>query len=186
MQQKVDSAAWAWRAGTAVVICNGMRPNVIRDVLDGKKVCLALMKVWTETSEESNKHRLALLLNFARFLFNLLQIGTFFTSQDSISEDVQRMADAVRKGGRQLASLQPAERRAIVEKLASLLLERQEELLAANKRDLKDAEATKLSKPLLSRLSLTPAKLEDLASGLRQIASSSESLLGHVLKRTQV
>ncbi len=40
MQQKVDSAAWAWRAGTAVVIANGMRPNILRDVLDGKKVCL--------------------------------------------------------------------------------------------------------------------------------------------------
>lgn len=39
MQQKVDSAAWAWRAGTAVVIANGMRPGVIRDVLQGKKVC---------------------------------------------------------------------------------------------------------------------------------------------------
>ncbi len=96
------------------------------------------------------------------------------------------MAEAVRKGGRQLASLKPSERRAVVEKLASLLIERQEDLLAANKRDLKEAESTKLSKPLLSRLSLTPAKLEDLATGLRQIAASSEPLLGHVLKRTLV
>lgn len=41
MQQKVDSAAWAWRAGTAVVIANGMRQNIIRDICDGKKVCAA-------------------------------------------------------------------------------------------------------------------------------------------------
>jgi delta-1-pyrroline-5-carboxylate synthetase len=73
-----------------------------------------------------------------------------------------------------------------VERLADLLLERQDELLAANRRDLKAAEMNGISPALMARLSLSPHKLEDLSSGLRQIANDSEDLLGRVLRRTNV
>lgn len=43
-----------------------------------------------------------------------------------------------------------------------------------------------LSKPLLSRLFLTPEKLNSLSSGLHQIADTTKSCLGRTLKRTML
>ena len=39
---------------------------------------------------------------------------------------------------------------------------------------------------MIARLLLTPAKLENLAEGLRQIADSSHDILGRVIKRTKI
>lgn len=43
-----------------------------------------------------------------------------------------------------------------------------------------------LSSALLNRLSLSPAKLNSLAIGLRQIAVASQDSVGRVLRRTRV
>jgi len=43
-----------------------------------------------------------------------------------------------------------------------------------------------LSKPLLSRLSLTPEKLNSLSDGLVQIASDSHDILGQCLRHTLI
>ena len=80
-----------------------------------------------------------------------------------------------------------AQRSKIVHKLADLLIERQDEVLDANSRDLEIArKAGTLPAPMLARLLLTPSKLEGLASGLKQIADSSKDALGRVLRRTKV
>ena len=92
----------------------------------------------------------------------------------------------MRRAGRNLATLEPYQRKEIVNRLADLLQERQEELLAANRRDLKEAETNGTSAALLARLSLSPHKLEDLSNGLRMIAEDSEDLLGRVLRRTHI
>ena len=47
-----------------------------------------------------------------------------------------------REGGRALQMLEPSQRAAIIEKLASLLEERQSDILASNKRDLDEARRT--------------------------------------------
>lgn len=44
----------------------------------------------------------------------------------------------------------------------------------------------RLSLPLLKRLSLSPAKLNSLAIGLRQIAVASQGSVGRVVRRTRV
>lgn len=44
----------------------------------------------------------------------------------------------------------------------------------------------RLSQPLISRLSLSTAKLNSLAIGLRQLAVSSRDSVGRVLRRTRV
>lgn len=46
--------------------------------------------------------------------------------------------------------------------------------------------AGRLSQPLLNRLSLSTAKLNSLAIGLRQLAVSSRDSVGRVLRRTRV
>lgn len=70
--------------------------------------------------------------------------------------------------------------------MADLLESRQREILSANAKDLEAAEKSGLAKALLSRLSLTPAKLKSLSSGLRQIANDSLTNVGRVLRRTRL
>lgn len=86
------------------------------------------------------------------------------------------MKSSARTGSRQLQALSPEERAASVHKLAELLEIRQSQIMEANALDLSEASKSGLAKPLLSRLSLTPAKLKSLATGLRQIADSSHQV----------
>lgn len=75
-----------------------------------------------------------------------------------------------------MQSLTPEERAASVYTLADLLITKQAQILEANAKDLADGTKAGLAKPLLSRLSLTPAKLKSLAVGLKQIADSSHKV----------
>jgi hypothetical protein len=70
-----------------------------------------------------------------------------------------------RNGSRILQGLAPEERATCIYTLADLLLSKEKEMLEANSKDLEEATNSGLSKPLLSRLSLTPAKLKSLAIG---------------------
>lgn len=75
----------------------------------------------------------------------------------------------------------------IIYKLADLLIERKDQILDANSKDLEMARFEgRLSAPMMARLLLTPSKLESLAQGLRQIADSSHNILGRVVKRTKI
>lgn len=70
-----------------------------------------------------------------------------------------------------------AEQRAnAVNSLADLLVSREQYILEANAKDLAEAQRNGLAKPLLSRLSLSPAKLKNLSIGLKQIADSSHQV----------
>lgn len=75
----------------------------------------------------------------------------------------------------------------ILYRLADLLEERTTEILDANGRDLEAATLSQSLEPaMLSRLSLTPSKINNLAAGIRQIAESSHENIGRVLRRTKV
>ncbi|EDQ93056.1 uncharacterized protein MONBRDRAFT_19302 [Monosiga brevicollis MX1] len=150
MKAKVGAACWAWHKGVGVVIANGMRPHVISEILQGKRV------------------------------------GTFFTDAISKSTDIETVAKSVRQGGRDLSVLPAQSRREIIERLADLLVEREKDIMAANRRDVEEARENNTSTALLNRLSLTPAKLQSLAAGLRQIAGDADHHLGRVVKRTQL
>jgi delta-1-pyrroline-5-carboxylate synthetase len=73
-----------------------------------------------------------------------------------------------RIGSRTLQGLEPEERATCIYTLADLLLSKEKEILEANEKDLAEATKGGLSKPLLSRLSLTSAKLRSLATGKAQ------------------
>lgn len=85
-----------------------------------------------------------------------------------------------------MQSLTPAERASCVNTLAELLISKQQLVLEANQKDLDEAAKDGLAKPLLSRLSLTPAKLRGLAIGLKQIADASLNNVGRVLRHTKL
>ncbi|XP_032890120.1 delta-1-pyrroline-5-carboxylate synthase isoform X2 [Amblyraja radiata] len=115
------------------------------------------------------------------------KVGTFFSEVKPAGPTVEQQAEMARADGRILASLQPEQRADIIHRLAELLTDNREEILAANRRDTERAAATgRLPPPLLNRLSLTTAKLNSLAIGLRQIACSARDSVGRVLRRTRV
>ncbi|XP_039282203.1 delta-1-pyrroline-5-carboxylate synthase isoform X1 [Nilaparvata lugens] len=115
------------------------------------------------------------------------KLGTFFTESSTAgSAPVEVLAENARHGSRTLQALSPGDRASCIFTLADLLTSRQSDILAANAKDLSEAAKSGLAKPLQSRLSLTPAKLKSLATGLRQIAESSHTNVGRVLRRTKI
>ncbi|EGI69634.1 Delta-1-pyrroline-5-carboxylate synthetase [Acromyrmex echinatior] len=161
MDSKVNAALWAMDRGVAVVICNGTQEKAIKSIMSGRK------------------------------------IGTFFTQAAGSSIPVEVIAENgnslifdfkifSRVGSRVLQALRPEERAECIKILADLLESRQSEILSANTLDLEAASKKNLAKALLSRLSLTPAKLKSLSSGLHQIANDSLNNVGRVLRRTRL
>uniref|UniRef100_A0AAQ5X3G4 Delta-1-pyrroline-5-carboxylate synthase n=1 Tax=Amphiprion ocellaris TaxID=80972 RepID=A0AAQ5X3G4_AMPOC len=110
------------------------------------------------------------------------KVGTFFSEIKPAGPSVEQQTEMARNAGRTLASLHPDQRSEIICHLADLLTERKEDILAANKTDMDLA----VSAAMIKRLSLSPAKLNSLAIGLRQIAVSAQDSVGRVLRRTRV
>ncbi|CAL8259891.1 unnamed protein product [Arctogadus glacialis] len=115
------------------------------------------------------------------------KVGTFFSEVKPAGPTVEQQTEGARNAGRTLASLQPHQRSEIICKLADLLMERREEIMAANKMDMDLAVSIgQLSPAMLERLALSPAKLGSLALGLRQIAVAARDSVGRVLRRTRL
>ncbi|KAG8176889.1 hypothetical protein JTE90_008329 [Oedothorax gibbosus] len=114
------------------------------------------------------------------------RIGTFFTDHKSLTVTVETHAVNAKKGSRRLQELSGEQRAEMIMLLAELLQNRKQQILQANARDLREAEESGLATPLLSRLSLTPDKLNSLADGLRQIAEASHTVVGRLLKKIQI
>ncbi|XP_038592121.1 delta-1-pyrroline-5-carboxylate synthase isoform X2 [Micropterus salmoides] len=115
------------------------------------------------------------------------KVGTFFSKIKPAGPTVEHQTEMARCSGRTLASLLPDQRSEIICRLAELLYERQEEILDANKMDMDLAvNAGHLPQTMLKRLSLSPAKLNSLALGLRQIAVAAQDGVRRVLRRTRV
>ncbi|XP_043257087.1 delta-1-pyrroline-5-carboxylate synthase isoform X1 [Colletes gigas] len=114
------------------------------------------------------------------------KIGTLFTETTGFTTPIEVVAENARIGSRALQALRPEERASCINALADLLETRQTGILEANAKDMEDAQKNGLAKPLLSRLSLTPAKLKSLSSGLRQIADDSLTNVGRVIRRTKL
>ncbi|XP_041866692.1 delta-1-pyrroline-5-carboxylate synthase-like isoform X2 [Melanotaenia boesemani] len=113
------------------------------------------------------------------------KIGTFFSEVKPAGPTVEQQTEMARHAGRTLASLLPEQRGEIICCLAELLTEKKDEILSANRKDMEFA-AGRLSQPMTNRLSLSTAKLNSLAIGLRQLAVSSRDSVGRVLRRTRV
>ncbi|XP_058447405.1 delta-1-pyrroline-5-carboxylate synthase [Malaya genurostris] len=115
------------------------------------------------------------------------KVGTFFTeSTAEKAAPIEHLAEEARSGSRVLQNLSASDRALCVNTLADLLISKQSKILEANAKDLDIAKRSGLAKPLLSRLSLTPAKIESLAVGLKQIADDSHKNVGRVIRRTKL
>ncbi len=100
-------------------------------------------------------------------------------------ESLEALARDARAAQRQLGSASGEQRSAILRRLATLVEERQDELLAANRQDVEDARAAQLAAPLLERLELSAGKLATLREGVAQLAAT-EDPIGRVQRRTEL
>ena len=103
--------------------------------------------------------------------------------------DPRTLARAARKASRELQRLSSEQRSAALERVASALLARADEILKVNALDVADGEAAvakgEMTPASAARLRLSEAKLHTLASGIRAIAAAPEPL-GKVLSRTEL
>jgi glutamate-5-semialdehyde dehydrogenase len=105
--------------------------------------------------------------------------------QPAIATSLQELAAAVRRGQRRLGNAPAAKRTAVLRRLGALLSEREDAILAANRRDLEAAEEVDLAAPLLGRLALSPAKLSTLREGVEQLAGGDDPI-GRVVRATEL
>ncbi|XP_002124794.2 delta-1-pyrroline-5-carboxylate synthase-like [Ciona intestinalis] len=120
-------------------------------------------------------------------IVNGKNVGTFFTTEVTNSENATNQAERARADGSKLQQLQVDDRVNILYKMADLLETKEEEIMAANHVDVANAKkSSKLSGPLMDRLILSPRRLRDLADGVRQVADKSAGLVGNVLLRRKI
>lgn len=83
---------------------------------------------------------------------------------------IERLARAGRAAQRELARLSSEDKAAALHAAARSLRDREAEILSANQRDLAAGEANGLSKAMLDRLKLDPARLAGIADAVDQVA----------------
>jgi glutamate-5-semialdehyde dehydrogenase len=81
------------------------------------------------------------------------------------------LGQRARTAARTLALASTADKDAGLNAAADLLLDRTDEVLKSNQRDIAAAEEARTTPTVIDRLRLTPARLEGMAQGLRQVAS---------------
>lgn len=124
--------------------------------------------------------------NAVRDIIGGRKLGTFFTTAVNGGISVESAAEQARDGGRQLQSLTGDQRGQIIHQLAESLVERQPDIIRANLEDIKIATQKGTTPAILNRLTITPAKIKSLATGLHQIANSSRDIVGRVMRRTRL
>lgn len=85
--------------------------------------------------------------------------------------DLKQLATACKQAARKVARLDAGSKNAALEAVAVHLIEDQDAILAANAQDVAAAKARGLSKAMVDRLVLTPARLAGIAEAVREVAA---------------
>ena len=101
----------------------------------------------------------------------------------SFASLIETLGQQARAASLVLATTDTARKNAALTRLAALLDERTPAILDANARDLAAATAAGLAKPMLDRLTLTPARLRALAESVRQVVALPDPV-GEELEHT--
>ncbi len=89
----------------------------------------------------------------------------------AVSDELQVKGGAARKAARKLAIMSADVKNAALHNVADGLKAREEEILAANERDISNGRKNGLEEYFLDRLLLTPERLEGMARDVRSIAA---------------
>src|SRR4030042_2420237 len=92
------------------------------------------------------------------------------------ASELQTKGAAAREAPAPLARLSAETRNAAILNIAGHLLEREADVLAANREDMEAGRSVGLSEALLDRLLLTHERLEGMAADVRQVGALPEPL----------
>jgi len=90
---------------------------------------------------------------------------------ESVLDYMTRLGRAAREASRMLAKASTAQKNRALHAAAAALDAARDELVSANGRDLEAGRSNGLDDAMLDRLALTPARIDDMIEGLRQVAS---------------
>ena len=88
----------------------------------------------------------------------------------TLAHEMSRSGARAKEASRQMAKASPGAKALFLHRLAALLEQEQESLLAANARDLDAADARGIDAPRRDRLRLTPAVIAEMARACRHVA----------------
>jgi glutamate-5-semialdehyde dehydrogenase len=94
----------------------------------------------------------------------------------SATQIVSGLADTARTAARTLNVATGAERSAALNAIADAIIARSAEIIAANEEDMVRARAADINSSLQDRLLLTPARVEGIANGARQVSQLPDPL----------
>ena len=90
---------------------------------------------------------------------------------ESVQDYMTRLGRAAREASRVLARATTAQKNRALQAAAAALDAARDELVAANQQDLLVGRGNGLDEAMLDRLALTPARIDDMIEGLRQVAN---------------
>lgn len=102
---------------------------------------------------------------------------------DELSQQITTIAQRARAASLILATVPTEKKNAALQRLADLLTQNSDELLAANTKDLADAEANGQTPAQIDRLTLNAERLEKLAASVRQVATLPDPV-GELIEET--
>lgn len=99
--------------------------------------------------------------------------------------DIRTLAEAARAAALRLAASPTATKHAALEAVAYALVAKKDRIVAANRADVRDAEAASLAVPLLKRLTFDEHKIDEAVQGLRALVTLPEPV-GRLLSATEL
>lgn len=94
----------------------------------------------------------------------------------SIREELISQAEAAKEAARKLAKAGTDKKNKTLNLIADKLIERQDEILANNEKDMEKGRENDLSRALLDRLQLTESRIKGMAQGLREVAAQDDPI----------
>ena len=98
--------------------------------------------------------------------------------------EVEEKGKAAKAASRKLASLPTEVKNAALLGIADALITKQDEILAANKLDYKESEASGMGAAMLDRLMLNPSRLEGIANDVKTVAALPDPVGEIIEERT--
>ncbi len=99
-----------------------------------------------------------------------------------MQRELIRMGERARAAGLQLGAMSAADKVKCLEAMAQALEDHTDDILAANAVDLENGRKQALSKAMLDRLALNPARVDAMAKGLREVAAQRDPV-GRILSQ---
>lgn len=98
--------------------------------------------------------------------------------------DISQVTDVARQAARILANATTQVKNRGLEAIAAALIERSDQILAANAEDVARGQAEQMSEGLLDRLTLTPERIRSIAQAVREIVALPDPI-GQVVRGTR-